>query len=139
MTVAVSISSGVAQITSFLPAIYPYRVSCRRGLTVLVMVINLRGVRESGTIFAMPTYFFVVMMVIALGSGLYQYFAGTLGMVTDLPPLEMVGGAEALTLFLLLRAFTSGTTALTGVEAISNGVPAFACRAAAMPASPWRG
>jgi amino acid transporter len=125
LTVAVSISSGVAQINSSFPVLYPYRVPLAVGLTVLVMLINLRGVRESGAIFAIPTYFFVVMMLITLALGLYEQFAGTLGDVEDPPPMETVGLPQALTLFLLLRAFTSGTTALTGVEAISNGVPAF--------------
>lgn len=125
LTVAVSIASGVAQINSSFPELYPYRVALGVGLTFLVMLINLRGVRESGNIFAIPTYFFVVMMLITLGIGFYKHFTGSLGVVTDPPPLEMIGAPQALTLFLLLRAFTSGTTALTGVEAISNGVPAF--------------
>ena len=125
LTVAVSISSGVAQINSSLPALYPYRVHLSVILTVLVMLINLRGVRESGIIFAIPTYFFVIMIFVALIAGAVQYLTGKLLTVEDLPPLERVGVAQPLTLFLLLRAFTSGTTALTGVEAISNGVPAF--------------
>ncbi len=125
LTVAVSISSGVAQINSSFPALYPYRVPIAVFLTVLVMVINLRGVRESGMVFAVPTYFFVVMMFLTLILGMVRHFTGTLGVVQDPPPMEMVGLAQPLTLFLLLRAFTSGTTALTGVEAISNGVPAF--------------
>ncbi len=125
LTVAVSISSGVAQITSAFPSLFPYRVYLAVGLTFLVMLINLRGVRESGTIFAIPSYFFVFMMFSTVGVGLIRYLTGALGAVVDPPPLEMLGGPQALTLFLVLRAFSSGTTALTGVEAISNGVPAF--------------
>jgi amino acid transporter len=125
LTVAVSIASGVAQINSSFPALYPYRVPLAVGLTFLVMLINLRGVRESGTIFAIPTYFFLLMMVVTLAVGFFKHFSGTLGVVQDPPPIEMLGAPQALSLFLLLRAFTSGTTALTGVEAISNGVPAF--------------
>ena len=125
LTVAVSISSGVAQLTSAFPALFEYRVELAVVLALLVMLINLRGVRESGTIFAIPTYFFVVMMFITVIVGLIRYFTGSLGMVTDPPPMEVLGGPQALTLFLILRAFSSGTTAMTGVEAIANGVPVF--------------
>jgi amino acid transporter len=125
LTVAVSISAGVAEITSAFEALLPYRVEIAIGLTLLIMLVNLRGVRESGAIFAVPTYFFVGMMVLTVGAGFLHYFSGTLGTVIDPPPLEMLGAPQALTLFLILRAFSSGTTALTGVEAISNGVPAF--------------
>lgn len=125
LTVAVSISAGVAQIVSAFPALFDYRVELAVGLTVLIMLINLRGVRESGTIFAIPTYFFVVMMFITVVLGIYQYVAGTLGVVAEPPPMQALGGPSVLTLFLILRAFSSGTTALTGVEAIANGVPAF--------------
>jgi amino acid transporter len=90
------------------------------------MLINLRGVRESGMIFAVPTYFFVATMFATVIVGLFQFFTGALGTVVDPPPLESLHGMHgAVTLFLLLRAFSSGTTALTGVEAISNGIPAF--------------
>jgi amino acid transporter len=125
LTVAVSISAGVAQIVSAFPALLPFRVELAVALVLLVMLINLRGVRESGTIFAIPTYFFVVMMVITVSIGLFRYLAGTLGTVVDPPHMEVLGPPSALTAFLILRAFSSGTTALTGVEAIANGVPAF--------------
>jgi amino acid transporter len=125
LTVAVSISSGVAQIVSAAPSLVPWRIELAVALAVLVMVINLRGVRESGTIFAIPTYFFVVMMFATVGVGFFRFATGTLGSVTNPPPMEALGGPQALTLFLILRAFSSGTTALTGVEAIANGVPAF--------------
>ena len=125
LTVAVSISSGVAQITSAFPHLFPVRVEIAVVLVLLVMLINLRGVKESGTIFAIPTYFFIVMMFITVIVGLARFVTGSLGAVTDPPPIEMLHGAQALSLFLILRAFSSGTTALTGVEAISNGIPAF--------------
>jgi len=125
LTVAVSISSGVAQLTSAFPVLLDYRVGLAVGLTVLIMLVNLRGVRESGTIFAIPTYFFVIMMVTTVIIGFARYFTGSLGTVIDPPPLEVIGGMQGLTAFLILRAFSSGTTALTGVEAIANGVPAF--------------
>jgi len=87
--------------------------------------VNLRGVRESGAAFAIPSYFFVVMMVLTVAVGFVRYLAGSLGTVIDPPALEMVGTAQAVSIFLVLRAFSGGTTAMTGVEAISNGVPAF--------------
>ncbi len=125
LTVAVSISSGVAQITSAFPGLFPWRVAIAVGLVLFVMVVNLRGVKESGSIFAIPTYFFVVMMFLTVGVGLARYLAGTLGVVTNPPEIEMIHEAQAVTFFLLLKAFSSGTSALTGVEAISNGIPAF--------------
>jgi amino acid transporter len=125
LTVAVSVSSGVAQITSAFPVLSPYRVELAVGLVLFVMLVNLRGVKESGATFAIPTYFFVVMMFLTVCLGFFRYFAGSLGQVTDPPPLEMLHGTQALTAFLILRAFAGGTTALTGVEAISNGITAF--------------
>jgi amino acid transporter len=125
LTVAVSISSGVAQITSAFPDLYPYRVAISVALVLFVMVINLRGVRESGAIFATPTYFFIVMMFLTVIVGAIRYVAGSLGTVVNPPPMEMLHGAQAMSLFLILRAFSSGTTSLTGVEAISNGIQAF--------------
>ncbi len=125
LTVAVSVSSGVAQITSAFPALFPYRVEIAVVLVALVMLINLRGVKESGAIFAVPTYFFVGMMYVMVAVGLVRFLAGSLGVVADPPPLEVLHGAQGITLFLILRAFSGGTTALTGVEAISNGIPAF--------------
>ncbi len=125
LTVAVSISSGVAQVVSAYPELFPYRVALSVGLVLFVMLMNLRGVRESGTVFAVPTYFFVVMMTVTVGTGLVQAALGRLGQVVNPPPLEALHTAQALTVFLILRAFSSGTAALTGVEAISNGIPAF--------------
>ena len=125
LTVAVSISSGVAQITSAFPHLYAYRVEIAVVLVVLIMTVNLRGVKESGAIFAAPTYFFLGMAFLTVIVGLARYLTGNLGMVPNPPELELMHGAQGLTLFLLLRAFASGTTSLTGVEAISNGIPAF--------------
>ncbi len=125
LTVAVSVSSGVSQITSAFPALFPYRVSLSLTLVLLVMVVNLRGVRESGAIFAFPTYFFLAMMSLTVGIGLFRYLTGTLGTVMNPPPLEMIHAAQPISLFLILRAFSSGTAALTGVEAIANGITAF--------------
>ncbi len=122
---AVAISSGVAQIVSAYPFLFPYRVGVSIGLLVIIMVANLRGVKESGRLFALPTYFFLGMTVLTVGAGFVRYLTGALNVVTDPPPLELVHAAQPVTLFLLLRAFSNGTTALTGVECISNGVTAF--------------
>jgi amino acid transporter len=124
LTVSVSIASGVAQITSAYPALFPYRVVISIGLVLFVMFINLRGVKESGSTFALPTYFFLVMIFVTVIFGFARYLTGNLGMVVNAPPLDLAY-VQPLTLFLILRAFSSGTTALTGVEAISNGITAF--------------
>jgi len=126
LTVSVSIASGVAQITSAFPILYDYRVLISVGFILFVMLINLRGVKESGTAFAIPTYFFVVLMLISVGTGLFRLFvSNSLGTVIDPPELETLGEISKITPFLILHAFASGTTALTGVEAISNGITAF--------------
>ncbi len=125
LTVSVSISSGVAQITSAVPELFPHRVALSVAFIFLVMLVNLRGVRESGLAFAVPNYFFIVMMFMTLGVGLYQYFARSLGVVVDPPELEISQTIQFVTPFLILHAFSSGTAALTGIEAISNGITAF--------------
>ncbi len=125
LTVAVSISSGVAQIVSAYPQLFAYRAWIAVLLVGFIMVINLRGVKESGMAFAVPTYFFLVMTFVMVIFGLVRFASGDLTAVIDPPHLEITGAAQGLTLFLILRAFSSGTTALTGVEAISNGIPAF--------------
>ncbi|MGH2620546.1 MAG: APC family permease [Anaerolineales bacterium] len=125
LTVAVSVSSGVAQIVSAYPRLSDHRVLIAVGMVSLIMFINLRGVRESGRAFAIPTYFFLLMMVLTLGAGLVRALTGTLGTVIDPPAFEFPPTLVAVTPFLILHAFSSGTTALTGVEAISNGIPAF--------------
>lgn len=125
LTVAVSVSSGVAQLVSAFPALSDYRAFIAVGLVAMVTIINLRGVKESGTVFAIPTYFFIVMMFLTVGVALVRYLTGSLGGVVDPPHLEMAETLQPITLFLILHAFSSGTTALTGVEAISNGITAF--------------
>jgi amino acid transporter len=125
LTVAVSISAGVAQITSAYPELFPYRVWISVGAVFLIMLINLRGVKESGIAFSIPTYFFIVMLFVTVGTGLIRHFTGTLGVVIDPPHLEVESVVSAITPFLILHAFSSGTAALTGIEAISNGITAF--------------
>jgi amino acid transporter len=123
LTVAVSISAGVAAITSALPRLSGMTVTLCLLLIALIMLANLRGIKESGTIFAVPTYVFVVIMAAMTATGLIRV---ALGMESAHPaPHPIPSAVQPLTTFLLLRAFSSGCTALTGVEAISNGVPAF--------------
>ncbi len=124
LTVAVSISSGVAQIVSAYPQIEPFKAEIAVAMIMLIMLINLRGVKESGFAFAIPTYFFLAMAYLTVGFGLIRYFTGTLPTLVD-PPQMIHTVIEPLTLFIILRAFASGTTSLTGVEAISNGITAF--------------
>jgi amino acid transporter len=125
LTVAVSISSGVAQIVSAVPALDHLRIELGVGAVFIVMLINLRGVKESGTAFAIPTYFFIVMMFITVGFGMFRYFTGSLGVVVDPPQVHIAHELAPISAFLILHAFANGTTALTGVEAISNGITAF--------------
>jgi amino acid transporter len=124
LTVAVSISSGVAQLVSAYPVLYPNRVIIAVAMIMLIMLINLRGVKESGITFAIPTYFFLVMMFITVILGFIRFFTGTLGNVVN-PPIVETQVLAPLSTFLILRAFANGTTSLTGVEAISNGITAF--------------
>ena len=125
LTVAVSISSGVAQIVSAFPVLMDNRVVIAVGLILFVMLVNLRGVKESGVLFAIPTYFFVISMFITVIIGLVRYFNGSLGMVVNPPEMSAEVIIAAISPFLLLHAFSSGTAALTGIEAISNGITAF--------------
>jgi amino acid transporter len=125
LTVAVSISAGVAQIISAFPALFPYRVWISVVMVFFIMLINLRGVKESGATFAVPTYFFVIMMYTTVGIGLFKLLTGTLGLVPNPPEIEVIQTLQTITPFLILHAFSSGTAALTGVEAISNGITAF--------------
>jgi amino acid transporter len=127
LTVAVSIASGVDQIASMFPVLFDYKVQIALLLILLITYVNLRGVKESGAVFALPTYFFLTMMFILIGVGFWQTLQGSLAQVEGVPgalhktmPVTSIAFA-----FLLLRAFSSGTTALTGVEAISNGITAF--------------
>lgn len=128
MTVAVSVAAGVDNIISAAPALNPWRVELAVGFVVILTAMNLRGVRESGRAFAIPTYLFVLGVVAMIGVGAAQVLLGH-------PPVaqsagytivpEQAGLTGMALLFLGLRAFSSGCTALTGVEAISNGVPMF--------------
>ncbi|MDI6716995.1 MAG: APC family permease [Actinomycetota bacterium] len=121
LTVAVSVSAGVAAIVSAFPALISYRAEIALLFILILTVANLRGIRESGKIFAIPTYAFVIGLGITVIYGLYLYVTGYRFPVSR-PEVSVV---EPLTIFLILRAFSSGCAALTGIEAISNGVPSF--------------
>ena len=123
LTVAVSIAAGVAALTSAMPQWHVNRVELSLGFVALLMIGNLRGLRESGRIFSIPTYLFIVGTIAMIGAGAWHVITGTVTPVTVADP--MVSGTHTLTLFLLLTAFSNGCTAMTGVEAVSNGVPAF--------------
>jgi amino acid transporter len=128
MTVAVSVAAGVDNIISAFPGLNAYRVAINIGFILVLTAMNLRGVRESGRAFAIPTYAFIVGVYLMVGLGLLRALVGH-------PPVaesanygiraEQVGLTTVALILLVLRAFSSGCTALTGVEAISNGVPAF--------------
>ncbi len=124
LTVAVSISSGVAQIASAVPDLRPLRVEMALAVIIVMTIINLRGVKESGRLFAIPTYFFIFMSFTMLIVGLIEVLAGRLNPVTGVEIIHH-DVLEPLTLFIVLRAFSSGCAALTGIEAISNGITAF--------------
>ena len=125
LTVSVSVAAGVAALTSAIPELRPHRVALGVSAIVLVLMINLRGVRESGRIFAIPTYLFIGSIASMLGVGAIRAFIGAPPEAIGESTVAAATATEGLTLFLLLRAFSSGCTALTGIEVISNGVSAF--------------
>ena len=123
MTVAVSTASAIEQIQSIVPAVYDIRIEVAFVSIALITVGNLRGLRESGNIFAIPTYLFLGLAILMVGVGLFHVLTGS---VTPVHQADVfVARPEAFSVFLLLKAFAGGSVALTGVEAIANGVPAF--------------
>lgn len=127
LTVAVSISSAVANIASAVPSVGTHAVGWAVGFIAVVTAMNLRGVRESGAAFAIPTYAFMITIYCMIGYGAFRLFSGDI-MQAESATWEVAAEGSftgAALIFLLARAFSSGTTALTGIEAISNGVPAF--------------
>jgi amino acid transporter len=124
LTVSVSVAAGVAAIASAFPGpLADHRVEVSAAFIVLVMVVNLRGIRESGTIFAVPTYVFLFSMLGLMAVGLGRAVLGDAPQVSGVVPV--VVAPETLGILLLMRAFADGCSAITGVEAVSNGVPAF--------------
>jgi amino acid transporter len=123
LTVAVSTSAGIAAVTSAFPVLHPYRVWLCLAAVALITLANLRGVKDSGSIFAAPTYVFIFSMVALLVIGFVRLIFTGLPPVP--PPAVAVPVEQGVTVLLILKAFASGCSALTGVEAISDGVPAF--------------
>src|SRR5205823_449490 len=125
LNVAVGISTGVGALISAVPSLQSYTLSLSLGILLILTVINLRGVRESGYIFMAPTYFFVVCLLAVIAWGLAKAILSRGHPVPMAPPHEPSHATEAITAWLWIRAFASGCTAMTGVEAVSNGVQAF--------------
>ncbi len=130
VTVAIQSAAGVAAIISTFPSLDPWKIEMTLGIIVFLTFGNLRGVKEAGKAFALPTYLFLGAMMIVFGCGLYRYFTDTLPLLrTDLPGAVEVGQPSGLmtgaAIFILLRAFANGGSSLTGLEAISDGVALF--------------
>lgn len=125
MTVVVSVVAGVYAITSAAPSLVGSRVWLSVMFVILITLANLRGVRESGTLFAIPTYGFITVVLLMIGLGFARCLGGCPAGDAIPPAPEVANTVHAISLFVILHAFSSGSTALTGVEAISNGVPAF--------------
>jgi amino acid transporter len=124
LTVSVSVSSGVQALYSAFPALQGLDVPLIAFSILLVMVVNLRGLRESGTLFASPTYIFIGSMLLLIGVGILESLTGQLHQATDVGPLTGLA-TENMGVFLLCKAFADGCSAMTGTEAVANGVPAF--------------
>lgn len=125
LTVAVSIAAGVAALTSIFPQLFDMRVALGVTFVVVLAIGNLRGIRESATIFAIPTYVYLVAIFGLLGYGLFRFATATLPTYTAPAEWSSAETIGPIGILLILRAFASGSVALTGVEAVSNGVPAF--------------
>jgi amino acid transporter len=125
LTVAVSVSAGVAAVVALAPATAPWRVEMAVAFVILIAYGNLRGVRESGRLFSVPTYVFISTILVMIAIGAFRFATGTLQTPAEVLPAGGVGLLAGVPLFVALHALASGSTAMTGVEAISNGVPAF--------------
>jgi amino acid transporter len=121
LTVAVSMASGIAALTSAFPILFEYRIALCLVAIAAVTVANLRGINESAKVFMFPTYAFIFSVLVMIGVGFYKLMNGTYAVV----PPPVIEAQTSFTLLLLLRAFSSGCTAMTGIEAVSNGVPVF--------------
>ncbi|HEX5549820.1 MAG TPA: APC family permease [Nitrospira sp.] len=125
LTVAVSVAAGVAAITSAVPEWFGHRTALGLLFILFIVVVNLRGVRESGKFFAVPTYMAIGALGLMVVAGTYRSLSSASIVLPPVTPAGLNSGTEALTLFLILRAFAAGCAAVTGMEVISNGVKAF--------------
>ncbi|KJQ54242.1 APC family permease [Microbacterium sp. SA39] len=126
LTVAVSVASGVDNIISAVPGLDPLRVELAVGFVILIIIVNLRGVREASLVFAIPTYVFIASVAFMIVTGLVRTFLGDAPIASSAEfSVQAENLSQAAVILLILRAFSSGCSALTGVEAVSNGVPAF--------------
>jgi amino acid transporter len=125
LTVAVSVAAGVAALTSIVPELFDVRVVLGGGIVALIALVNLRGIRESGLVFSVPTYIYLISIFGVLAIGLVRFATGTMPAYHAPATWLAQEAAQPLGLLLVLRAFASGSVALTGTEAVSNGVPAF--------------
>ncbi|MEU4013780.1 APC family permease [Microbacterium sp. NPDC028030] len=126
LTVAVSVASGVDNIISAVPGLDPFRVELAVGFVILIIIVNLRGVREASLVFAIPTYVFIGSVGIMIVTSLIRTFLGDAPVASSAEfSVQAESLSQAAVILLILRAFSSGCSALTGVEAVSNGVPAF--------------
>ncbi|WP_292699217.1 APC family permease, partial [Microbacterium sp. 69-10] len=126
LTVSVSIASGVDNIISAVPGLNPWRVELAVGFVILIVIVNLRGVREASTVFAIPTYVFIGSVIVMIGTGLVRMLLGDAPVAASAAyTVQAESLSQAAMVLLILRAFSSGCSALTGVEAVSNGVPPF--------------
>ena len=122
LTVAVSISAGTAAITSAMPSLFPHKVAIALTLLLIITIGNLRGVKESSKLFGVPTYIFIISCVVLIVTGIVRHYIFGYSPASLFPMPQQIGD---ITLFLFLRAFASGCSGLTGVEAVSNGIPNF--------------
>lgn len=130
LTVAVSIAAASAAITSAIPFLYTHRVAISLVMILLLTVGNLRGIRESSRLFSLPTYAFILAIVVLVASGIIKYLSGGAAGLPSAEAIPATVGTQAVTIFLIIRAFASGCSAVTGVEAVSNAVPNFKAPAA---------
>jgi amino acid transporter len=126
LNVAVGISAGIGALESAIPWLQPHTLAACLVTLVLLTIVNLRGVRDAGTAFGLPTYTFVVTLLLAIGVGVLRSLMSGGHPSAIVPPPAVMSPTKAVTFWLLIRSFASGCTAMTGVEAVSNGVPLFA-------------
>ncbi len=125
LTAAVGISAGVGALVSAVPSLQDHTLGICLGILILITIVNLRGIRETGGLFMIPTYLFIACLLGMIGIGVFKAITAGGHPVPVVPPPKLTSATEAITAWLLLRAFSSGCTAMTGVEAVSNGVMAF--------------